>query len=579
MERRLAAILAADVVGYSRRMAADEAGTLTILSDVIDGLVKPLVGQHGGRIVKLMGDGVLAEFVSVVDAATCAIDWQSQMADRQDGLQFRIGINLGDIIHQDGDIFGDGVNIAARLEALARPGGICISSTVQQSLGNRLDAKFHDGGSHQVKNIETPLQVFHWPDAAAPDPPALSAKSEKPTIAVMAFDNMSNDTEQDFFSDGISEDIITQLSRFRTLNVVARNSSFAFKGEKTDAQQIRQKLAADYIVEGSVRKAGQRVRITAQLIDSDTGNHLWAERYDRQLEDLFAVQDEVTQAIVAVLPGRVQEDVAEQASRKPIANMKAHELMLRAKSLRDSLSAEDNLKARQLLENALQLDPRHARAHMYLADTYVVDRMLGLSDQSGSAESLRLSEIGVKLDPNDVYIQDQLGFAYLCEGQWEDAEIQFEKTLSQIVNEAESMAWCGYGFMLLGHHERAFEVVQRAMQLDPLHAPSLNWIFGQVCYCLKRYEDAARALIGKALINSVAHAVLTAAHAQAGRETEAKAALAAFVGQRRLELQSRGREPAEDTITSLAISYQYMWRRPLDWQHLADGLRLAGLPD
>ncbi|NKB51766.1 MAG: adenylate/guanylate cyclase domain-containing protein [Rhizobiaceae bacterium] len=579
MKRRLAAILAADVVGYSKLMAADESGTLNALSNLIENSIQPLITDHSGRVVKLMGDGILAEFGSVVDAVSCAISWQKHIGNGDNHLQFRIGINLGDIIHQDGDIFGDGVNIAARLESLAEPGGICISSIVLESLGNRLEDNFGDGGRHEVKNISEPLQVYRWPHSDGQPASTQIGSSEKPTIAVLAFTNMSGDSEQEYFSDGISEDIITQLSRFRTVNVIARNSSFTFKGEKTDAKQIGKKLGAHYIVEGSVRTSGNRARITAQLVDTETGNHLWAERYDRELQDIFAVQDEVTQSIVAVLPGRVQEDVAEQASRKPTGSMKAHELMLRAKSLRDSLSAEDNLKARQLLERALKLDPRHARVHMYLADTYVVDMMLGLATGSESSESWRLSKIGVKLDANDVYIQDQLGFAYLCEGMWEDAEIQFEKTLSQIVNEAESMAWCGYGFMLLGKHERAYQVVQKAMQLDPLHAPSLQWIFGQICFCLQRYDDAVRTLVGNALLNSVAHAFLAAAQAQAHHQSEAATALASFINHRRQELNSRGIDVVENSLTTLAADYRKLWRHESDWEHLADGLRRAGLPD
>ncbi len=579
MERRLAAILAADVVGYSKLMAADESGTLNALTDLIEKSIQPLITEHNGRVVKLMGDGILAEFGSVMDAVNCATSWQKHIGNNDNNLQFRIGINLGDIIHQAGDIFGDGVNIAARLETLAEPGGICISSIVLESLGNRLEEKFDDGGRHDIKNFAEPIQVYRWPNSGNHPTSTQMQSSEKPTIAVMAFTNMSGDAEREYFSDGISEDIITQLSRFRTLHVIARNSSFTFKGEKMDAKQIGKKLGAHYIVEGSVRTSGNRARITAQLVDTETGNHLWAERYDRELQDIFAVQDEVTQSIVAVLPGRVQEDVAEQASRKPTDNMKTHELMLRAKSLRDSLSAEDNLKARKLLERALKLDPRHARVHMYLADTYVVDMMLGLGTGSESFESWRLSKSGVKLDANDVYIQDQLGFAYLCEGMWEEAEIQFDKTLSQIVNEAESMAWCGYGFMLLGQHEKAYQVVQKAMQLDPLHAPSLQWIFGQICFCLKQYDDAVRALVGNALLNSVAHAFLVAAQAQADRKVESATALTAFISHRRQELSSRSIDVAEDAIATLALDYKKLWRLESDWEHLADGLRRAGLPD
>jgi TolB-like protein len=581
LERRLAAILAADLVGYSVLMGEDEAGTLSAVSDVITELVTPLVAEHHGRVVKLMGDGILAEFASVVDAVSCAVAWQERMAKDTGGkLRFRIGINLGDVIHQDGDIFGNGVNVATRLEGLAEPGGICLSDSVHREVKGKLALGFEDLGDQRVKNIAEPIRAFRVNGVGAgPGKENTAARPEKPSIAVLPFTNMSGDPEQEFFSDGISEDIITGLARFRTLFVIARNSSFSFKGTHVDIKEVGRKLGVQYVLEGSVRRAGDRVRVTAQLVEVETGNHLWAERYDRNLEDIFAVQDEVTRSIVAVLPGRVQADVAERAARKPAANMQAHELMLQAKALRDRLNAEDNAEARRLLEKALELDPRHARAHMYLADTYVVDRWLGLATEEASGVSLQLARRGAGLDSNDVYIQDQLGYAYLCEGLWEDAEVQFEKTIAAIVNEAESMAWCGYGFMLLGRHERAREITLEAMRLDPLHPPALDWILGQIHYFARQYEDVIRLLIGEALLNSLAHAFLVGAYAQLGRNREARAALNAFIAERQREFESRGIAVESQTVSALAGSYRAMWRDAEDWEHLADGLRKAGLAD
>jgi adenylate cyclase len=346
-----------------------------------------------------------------------------------------------------------------------------------------------------------------------------------------------------------------------------------------DIKEVGRKLGVQYVVVGSVRRAGNRVRITAHLIEAETGNHIWAERYDRELDDLFAVQDEVTRSIVAVLPGRVQADVAERAARKPTNNMKAYELMLQGKALRDSLNAEDTAQARKLLEKAIALDPRYARAHMYLADTYVVDLWLGLATADASGISLKLSRKAAALDGNDVYIQDQLAFAYLCEGLWEDAEAQFEKTLSKIVNEAESMAWCGYGFMLLGQHEKARDIVLEAMRLDPLHPPMLDWILGQINYFAKRYEDAVRVLMGAALLNSLAHAFLVGAYSHLGRVDEAHKALEAFVAERRREFSSRNIVAEGDTIRTLASGYRKMWRNEADWDQFIGGLRKAGLPE
>ena len=415
---------------------------------------------------------------------------------------------------------------------------------------------------------------------AAPERPVADTAGprDKPSVAVLPFTNMSGDPEQDYFSDGITEDIITGLSRFRTLFVVARHSSFAFRNENLGVREIGRRLGVQYVVEGSVRRAGSQVRISVQLADASTGNHIWAERYDRELDDIFAVQDEVTRSIVAVLPGRVQEDVADRASRMPTENMKAYEYMLRGKSLRDGLNAEDTAEAREMFKKALELDPRYARAYMYLADTYVVDGWLGLAEEGAAGKSLALSRKGAGLDNNDVYIQDQLGYAFLCEGLWDEAEVQFEKTLSKIVNEAESMAWCGYAFLLLGRREKAREVVMEAIRLDPLHSPSINWILGQIHFFAGDYGAVVQVLIGEALLNSLAHAFLVSAYAHMGQRDEAGAALANFIRMRRQEFASRGIAIQDDTVESLAGAYRAMWRNPGDWEHLVDGLRKAGLP-
>jgi len=413
-------------------------------------------------------------------------------------------------------------------------------------------------------------------DASPPDMPPTAIK---PSIAILPFDNLSGDPEQAYFCNGITSDIITELSRFKTLFVVARNSSFAFAGGGIDLKEIGEKLGVQYLVQGSVRRAGTTVRVTAQLLEAETGNHLWAERFDRQLDDIFAVQDEVTRSIVAVLPGRVQSDVAGRAARSPTMNMKAYEYMLQGKHLRDGLNARDTAKARVVLEKALELDPNYARAYMYLADTYVIDLWLGIAQKDAAQKSLLLSRKGAGLDNNDVYIQDQLGFALLCEKQWDDAEDQFSRTLSRIVNEAESMAWCGYAFLMLGHHEKASEIVVRARKLDPLHAPTLDWILGQVHFFAGNYGEAVRALIGEALLNSLAHAFLTSAYAHLGKIDEAQNALTRFIDVRRDEVSSRNLPAAAETIEGLAGAYKGMWRNRTNWDHLAEGLRKAGLPD
>jgi adenylate cyclase len=296
--RRLAAILAADVVGYSRLMGEDEAGTLAALRAHRAEIFDPVIAERGGRLVKLMGDGALVEFPSAVDAVEAALAIQQRVAAGDGSIRLRIGVNLGDIIIDGDDIYGDGVNVASRLERLAEPGGICISSIVHESIGNRIEAEFRDAGAHEVKGIDRPIRVWRWPaEGAARADRAPLALPEKPSIAILPFDNMSSDPEQEFFAEGIAEDIITELSKFRSLFVIARNSSFAFKGQALEVKEVGRRLGVRYVVEGSVRRAGNRVRITAQLIDALDDTHLWAEHYDRELEDIFAVQDEVTHAM------------------------------------------------------------------------------------------------------------------------------------------------------------------------------------------------------------------------------------------------------------------------------------------
>ncbi|MEM7224438.1 MAG: adenylate/guanylate cyclase domain-containing protein [Pseudomonadota bacterium] len=579
MERRLAAILAADVVGYSKHMGQDEAGTLAALSELIAQVIKPLVAEHRGRIVKLMGDGILAEFASVVDAVTCAVAWQDKIAEHGDRLQFRIGVNLGDVILQGGDIFGNGVNVAARLEGLAEPGGICLSESVRGEVKGKLDLAFEDLGELSVKNIAEPLRAYRVRPGTPIQVQSAPASPDRLSIAVLPLTNMTGDPEQDYFSDGITEDIITELSRFSVLRVAARHSAFGFKGQNLDIKEIGRRLGVHYVVEGSVRRAGKRVRITAQLVEIESGKQVWAERYDRELEDIFEVQDQVTRSIVGVLPGRVQEAVADAASRKRPENMKAYELLLKGKAIRDSFGVEDTAEARPYFEKAIALDPRYAKAHAYLADTYFVDLFLGLGNDKAATRSLDLARKAVALDGADIANQDQLGFAYISVGQWQDAEVQFTKALAQVVTEAEPMNWIGYGFLMLGQPEKARDIVREAKRLDPLHPPSFDWVLGQACFFAESYEEAARVLHGQALLNSFARACLAGAHARLGQQEEARNALASFVEERHREFASRDRAVDADTIGVLADGYRRMWRRPADWDLLAEGLRLAGLSE
>jgi adenylate cyclase len=404
-------------------------------------------------------------------------------------------------------------------------------------------------------------------------------RPEQPSIAVLPFTNLSNDPEQEYFSDGITEDIIIELSRVSILTVSARHSSFSFKGKTLDIRDIGVQLNVQYILEGSVRRQGNQIRITVQLIDAETGKQIWAERYDRAMQDLFAVQDDVTRKITAVLPGRLHNDVAERASRIPTDNMKAYDLMLQGNQFRNRFNVEDNVRARQLFERAVELDPRYCRALGFLADTYFVDFMLGLCSEDTANLILDLSRRAASYDPTDINVQDMLGFAYACAGMWEDAEVQFDKTIEAISNQADAMVWCGYGLLLLGRHEDALNLIREALKLDPFHPKSHDWVMGQACYMEKLYEETCRLFNDETLLNSIGYACLTGAHAHLGQKDKANSALERFIIARQSELESKEIPCETISIEALAGGYRQSWRRQLDWEHIAQGLRLAGLPN
>ncbi len=375
-QRRLAAILSADVVGYSRLMGEDEAGTLTALKSHRLELIDPSVEEYGGRIVKLMGDGILIEFPSVVEAFGCAIAVQRGLAKRNEAVPesrqvvFRVGVNVGDVIIEDDDIYGDGVNLAARIQSLADPGGVCISRTARDQIRDKLDIDLEDLGEHELKNIARPVRVFRIPIDSPETPPgeraggfhqATGSESKiRLAIAILPFNNMSSDPEQAFFSDGLTEDLITELSRFGDLTVIARDSTFTFKGRSMKVQEVADDLGVRDIVEGGVRRAGERVRVTVQLVDAATGEHIWAERYDRDIEDIFDLQDEITQTIASTIPGWVEE--VERVRPKKPNDMAAYDYVIRGKILHHRVTREDNAEARKLLDKAIELDSEYAHA-------------------------------------------------------------------------------------------------------------------------------------------------------------------------------------------------------------------------
>jgi adenylate cyclase len=385
MERRLAAILTADVVGYSRLIRADEEGTIAALRALRANLIDPKIAAHRGRIVKLMGDGMLAEFASVVDAVHAAIEAQRSIIEHNAGLpekkriEFRVGINLGDVVIDGDDIQGDGINVAARLEGMAEPGGICVSGMVYEGVRDRIDALFEDMGEHEVKNIDRPVRMWRWVAGAAPSTATSLAFStplalpDKPSIAVLPFDNMSGDVEQEYFADGISEDIITSLSKLSGLLVIARNSSFAYKGKAINLQKVASELGVRYVLEGSVRKSGERVRISAQLIDRETGGHLWAERFDRDLTDIFAVQDEVTQEIVSAMAVKLTGDEKIRLPQSATDNLDAYDYFLRGREQFWLFSKEGIAQAGIMLRQAIKLDPNFAPSYTFLSHARIQD--------------------------------------------------------------------------------------------------------------------------------------------------------------------------------------------------------------
>lgn len=506
VERRLAAILAADVVAYSRLMGEDETGTLAALKELIAVLIDPTINEYKGRIVKLMGDGVLAEFASVVDAVECAIKIQRAMAEPISDLSeerqivFRIGVNIGDIIIDGDDIYGDGVNIAARLEALSEPGGICLSRAVRDQIRDRMNIALEDLGEVGVKNITRPVRAFRVRlDAASKRSVPVTTKptlplSNKPSIAVLPFENMSGDPEQEYFSDGIAEDIITELSKTDLLVVIARNSSFSYRGQVFDIKRIGQELGARYVLEGSVRKVGKRVRVNAQLIDAANASHVWAERYDRDIEDVFALQDEITGTVVASIDTEVRSSERERAHRKPPTDLDVWDLCQRAQWHLYRFTAEDCSTARRLTEDAIKRDKEYAAAHANLAYAGYMEVAMGFRDDAPStlAKAFESGERAVALSETDAFCHFALGRVCNLLGKKDRAVSEFRKAVA--LNSSYAPAYLGLGQALYfqGRAAEALPHLEQAIQLSP--RDTFLWMFlvfkAWCYYTLDRFEEA-----------------------------------------------------------------------------------------
>jgi adenylate cyclase len=510
VERRLAAILAADVVGYSRLMGADEAGTLAALKRHRETIFDPAVAAHNGRIVKLMGDGAIVEFGSVVDAVNCALSVQRSGASMPDEKAFqptivlRIGINLGDVIIENGDIYGDGVNIAARLEPLAEPGGICVSSIVNESVGNRIDVRFADGGDINVKNIERPIRIWTW----HPDKIVATAKRsnttnpepriETPSIAVLPFTNMSGDADQEYFSDGISEDIITDLSKVSGLMVISRNSTFTYKGKAIDAKQVGRDLGVHYVLEGSVRKAGNRVRITGQLIDAVTGGHLWAERYDRDLTDIFEIQDDVTRRIVDALKVTLSPAENARLADGGTHNIDAYDYFLRGREflLGENRNREKFEQSLKLLTRALELDPNYSQAYAGLGWAYMFDYSNRWTDNPDNSLHLAKhnAEQAIQKDPNEPLARFAASLAAMFGKDLDRAKSEAEFALSLNPNFALAYATLGTICTYSGQPLAAITAIEHAMRLDPAWSRQYLHFLGTAYLLAGKYETAAALL-------------------------------------------------------------------------------------
>ncbi len=503
IERRLAAILSADVAGYSRLMSGDEAGTLAALKAHRAELIDPTVAGFGGRIVKLMGDGALIEFPSVVDAVECAVAIQKGMAKRNaevpedHRIAFRIGINLGDIIIEGDDIYGDGVNVAARMEGLAEPGGICMSGTVVDHVRGKVELDFEDMGDQQVKNISEPIRVYRVvletpvAKSAGPGAERLSLP-DKPSIAVLPFTNMSGDPEQEYFSDGITEDIITEVSRYPDLLVIARHSSFAYKGSAVDVKKVALELGVRYVLEGSVRKAGNRIRVTAQLIDAKSGAHLWAERFDRNLEDIFAVQDEITQIVVGTLGPKLQAAGADLVMKEDPARLNAYDLVLRALAHWHRFTKADHEETGRLAQAAIDIDPSYARAYSVLAINLMQTRNSGYADDPDAylAAGLEAARKAVALDNNDAEAHTVLSALCLFTEQHEQAITECRRAIELNPNFAEAHARLANALACSGRTEDALAELNMAIRLNPHHPPNYLMMLGRTYFVQGDYQTA-----------------------------------------------------------------------------------------
>jgi len=581
-ERRLAAIMATDVVEYTRSMQSDEVTALAALATIRETIEKQ-IKQHRGRIANTAGDSVLAEFGSAVEAVSCAMALQKELASHKEEhkLQLRIGVHIGDVVNKNGDLFGTAVNVASRLEGISEPSGIVVSAAVRDAIAGRLLAYFSDLGLKNLKGIEEPLRAYALSSRAIPSLPGVPRAGnppplpDKPSIAVLPFDNLSGDREQEYFADGIVEEIITALSRFRGLFVIARNSSFAYKGRVVDVKQVGRELGVRYILEGSVRKAGSRVRISGQLVDSAMGVHLWADRFEGSLDDIFDLQDQVTASVTGAILPRLEEAEIERTKLKPTESLDACDYYLRGLAIANQLTREGNDEALRLFNKAIQRDPDFALAHARAAYCYVYRKANGwMVDRAQEVAAAALLARGaVEMGRDDALSLSYGGhvLAYVV-GDVDDGAAFVDRAL--VLNPNLAVAWGSSGWMkiCLGQPDQAIEHIARALRLSPLDPRLFVWqcYTGLAHFCAGRYDEAVtwaeRSLRDKPNF-ATALRVLAASHALAGRLAEGQKAIA------------RLRQSDPELRVSTLGDVMSPFRRPEDRDKSVEGLRLAGLPE
>lgn len=537
IRRRLAAILAADVVGYSRLMERDEKSTHTMLMARWKEVLEPLVAIHQGRVFKRTGDGVLVEFGSAVNAVECAAALQQAMAaanrdmPEEQAIVLRVGVNLGDIMVEDSDLYGDGVNVATRIEGLADPGGMAISDGIHEYMHGRIGLEFIDCGYHEVKNIERPVHIWTWSpnDRTSPIKTAVETPPQlpkKPSIAVLPFDNMSGDPEQGYFADGITEDIITDLSKVSGLFVIARNSSFAYKGKTPDIRKVSRELGVRYVLEGSVRRAADRIRINAQMIDGTTGGHLWAERYDRGLEDIFAVQDEVTRTIVDALRVKLTAGEEERRESRGKVDPEAYDLLVRSRQITLQFTAISSMEARSMLQRAIAIDPRLAAAYASLsiiALTDFINQWNGATPDN-LTQALELAEKAIDTDDTEPQGHYTLALALSWMRRLDEAERPAERAIELDPNSANAYTALGTIRDFQGRHEDALALYTRAHRLDPQFDLSLHFL-GRALLSLGRFDEAEIAFTRRLTLaprSDMTRFYLACLYGRIGRHEEAR---------------------------------------------------------